>query len=351
MSKDYCQEIASIIDDYRYKDRKDNILKIDINKFHVEKWVAQFEDNHDIILSETLNLLKHYYFSKENINKYLMSIYGSKDLFGDNLRNGISNTCFLNFQTKGNSQKRLFKKSVKLVNKLYGIDISQPDYTSTSFLYVDDCMFSGMTVKKDIERLIGIIPNNSTIHLVFIAVHSFSNWWVKKTLEDILSDNNINLQIWWFKEFQNSGGRNYTYECLWPMEYKSTDINEYVKCIQDEMRQNPQKSHRLFRTSEYTGGIFTSENNRNILEIELMKAGLKIRNFPQKVNNYMRPMGYDNRISFGFGAFFATYFNMSNNCPLAFWWGDANAPSYHPFSNWYPLLPRKSNDIGCGAFE
>lgn len=32
-------------------------------------------------------------------------------------------------------------------------------------------------------------------------------------------------------------------------------------------------------------------------------------------------MGYDNRISFGFGAFFATYMNMSNNCPLAYWWG------------------------------
>lgn len=350
MSKDYCQQIASVLDDYRYKDRKNNILKIDIDKYHVEKWVEQFEDNHDIILHETLNLLNNYYFSKEEIKQYLIDICTSKKIFGHDIKKGINNTCFLNCQEKGNSQKRLFKKSVKIVEELYGIDISQHDYTCTSFLYLDDCMFSGMTVKKDVERLIGMIPNNSTIHLVFIAVHSFSEWWVKKSLEDILSNKNINLQIWWFKKFQNSWGKNYAYECLWPMQYQSNELNEYIKYIQNEINKKPEKKYRTFRTKEYTGGVFTSENNRNILEIELMKAGLKIRNFPQKVNNYMRPMGYDNRISFGFGAFFATYLNMSNNCPLAFWWGDANAPYYHPFSNWYPLLPRKSNDVGGYVF-
>ncbi|MPM99118.1 hypothetical protein SDC9_146309 [bioreactor metagenome] len=57
-------------------------------------------------------------------------------------------------------------------------------------------------------------------------------------------------------------------------------------------------------------------------------------------------MGFDNRISFGFGAFFSTYMNMSNNCPLAFWWGDSNADPWHPFSKWYPLIPRKANERG-----
>lgn len=52
-----------------------------------------------------------------------------------------------------------------------------------------------------------------------------------------------------------------------------------------------------------------------------METGLKIIGFPKDPKPYMRPMGYDNRISFGFGAFFATYMNMSNNCPLAYWWG------------------------------
>ena len=75
MSKDYCQEIANIIEKYRMKDRKNGILKIDIDKEYVERWVSQFENNHDIILQETAKLLGEYYFTKESIEEYLTSIY------------------------------------------------------------------------------------------------------------------------------------------------------------------------------------------------------------------------------------------------------------------------------------
>ena len=48
-------------------------------------------------------------------------------------------------------------------------------------------------------------------------------------------------------------------------------------------------------------------------------------------------------ISLGFGAFFATCFNISNNCPLAFWWGDLWSLSSETLGKWYPLLPREVN--------
>lgn len=56
------------------------------------------------------------------------------------------------------------------------------------------------------------------------------------------------------------------------------------------------------------------------------------------------PIDYDFFDSLGFGAMFITYRNIANNCPLALWWGAPNSPEDHPFSKWYPLFPRKSNE-------
>ena len=89
--------------------------------------------------------------------------------------------------------------------------------------------------------------------------------------------------------------------------------------------------------------LFTSNYNRTIYEQALLKAGSYIYTLPQNKSNRMRPMGFSSNISLGFGAFFLTCYNISNNCPLALWWGDTSQPDYHPFSKWYPLFPRKTN--------
>lgn len=350
---DYCQEITSVIEDYRYKDRRNNILKINIDKYHVEKWVSQFDDHHDVILQETLFLLKDFYFSKKDIGKYLNSTFSNKRIWGDDIEKNLSNTGFLDFQIKGESQHRLYQKAAKEILNLYGIDIknNKNNYNLKSYLYVDDCMFSGVTLSKDLSRLIDQIPCGSKIDVVFIISHSFSEWWVYKNLEQKLNDKNIELHLWRHLVINNSGGKNTQYDCLWPMSYESDNVENYLKHIKRESESNPDKKVRLFRTNNYKGDIYSSEKNREIIEKQLMEAGLKIMNFCESTNQYMRPMGYDNRISFGFGAFFATYLNMSNNCPLAYWWGDSSAEEYHPFSRWYPLLPRKSNKNGGDGFE
>ena len=346
MAIDYCQEIADIISDYRQHDRKSGSLDTVFNKYHVERWISQFDNNQDIILEETANLLSEYYFPEGTIVDYLETIYSSNKIWGSRISNAISDTIFLDCQSKGHSQHELYIKSRNIILDLYGVDINDYDTDSKNFLYVDDCLFSGNTLRKDILNLLGDIPNGSTIDAVFIAVHSFSQWWVKQTLKEILDEKNITLNIWSFKEIQNSGGKNLRYECLWPIEYCSELLDKYLQLIDQEANDNPEKKVRLFRETKYTGGPYTSNTNRVIFEQELMEAGLKIMGFCENPKQYMRPMGFDNRISFGFGAFFATHMNMSNNCPLAFWWGDPNANSWHPLSRWYPLLPRKTNEPG-----
>ena len=74
-AEDYCEEIAEIIAGYRLHDRKSGALNIKIDKAHVERWINQFDSNQEIILKETLNLLRSYYFTQglglENLSELL----------------------------------------------------------------------------------------------------------------------------------------------------------------------------------------------------------------------------------------------------------------------------------------
>jgi hypothetical protein len=95
-----------------------------------------------------------------------------------------------------------------------------------------------------------------------------------------------------------------------------------------------------------TGGklehpIFSSEEGRQLLERELLLAGMRIRSFSQNPSKALRPLGFS-PFGLGFGSMIATYRNCPNNVPLALWWGDSAAEAGHPFSKWRPLLPRKT---------
>lgn len=87
--------------------------------------------------------------------------------------------------------------------------------------------------------------------------------------------------------------------------------------------------------------IFSSEEGRQLLEREFLRAGVRIRGFCQNPNQIMRPLGFSS-FGVGFGSTIVTYRNCPNNAPLALWWGDPNAHHNHPFSRWYPLLQRRT---------
>lgn len=70
MQKDIMErEIAEIIKGFR----QDSIeIEIEMNQEHVHKWISQFSpDTQNIILEETLHILKEWYFPKDKINLFL----------------------------------------------------------------------------------------------------------------------------------------------------------------------------------------------------------------------------------------------------------------------------------------
>ena len=92
--------------------------------------------------------------------------------------------------------------------------------------------------------------------------------------------------------------------------------------------------------------VFSSEEGRQLLERELLLAGVRIRSFCQNPKRVMRPLGFC-VFGLGFGSLIVTFRNCPNNSPLALWWGDPDAGLSSPLSRWYPLLPRKTYSEEC----
>jgi hypothetical protein len=89
--------------------------------------------------------------------------------------------------------------------------------------------------------------------------------------------------------------------------------------------------------------LFTSPEAREVVERAFLKAGAMLVCAAKNPAESMRPLGFEKLISLGFGSMFITYRNISNNCPLALWYGDPSKSG--PLSLWYPLFPRKTQIV------
>lgn len=339
-------QIADKIKDYRKGE-----LSFDLDEEHVDKWIQQFDEETRIsILWETLNLINNYYMDESAIDEYINEILALEDIFTKNVRNGLNIIQFLDVQNKGRSQKNLLNLINEKTLNLYSQNINLINSPNISkYIYVDDGLYSGSTVRHDIERWISLANPNSELYLIFLCVYSSGRWYTEKKIKQICDSKNIEVFFLWGHYFDNFPQNKYgelSYDCFWPQEVDDSNCDLYLETLEIEAEEKKYSNIRGYRDIECNSRIFSCDFNRTIIETEFMKAGAYIITLPSKLNKSMRPMGYDYFASVGFGAFFVTYMNISNNCPLALWWGDPEAPGWHTLSKWYPLFPRKGNATG-----
>ena len=341
-----CKDIAEIIADYRYEDRKSGALGISIDKSHVEKWIDQFPENQDIILRKTKKLLDNFYYSQAQTYAFLKMVAMYNE-WGDP-KDIMEKAYFLDCQTEGHSQHSLLDMMEQVVQECYHVQIKRTNRAvegEALYLYLDDGLFSGKTLVQDMQSLIPDIQEGSEIIAIFMVCYSFGAWWANRRVEEMFGKKQLYFRFLYQRHLENSSGTKYPFDCLRPTKYQSDALDRYIEILEAEHQRTPKKKLLLYRDSSLPKSeLFGSEEKRLVLEKGLMEAGLKIYNLAQNQAEYMRPMGFDNRISLGFGAFFSTFMNMANNCPLAYWWGDPGAGEWHPFSRWYPLLPRRAHD-------
>ena len=116
----------------------------------MDRWISQFpEEERIVVLTETNRLLEQNYVDQAKFMEWEMYIETNADIVGENPQKTISKSQFLDIQTKGNSQKRLVPmvESYLQACGYTGVNTCAPGEVRNYF-YLDDCLFTGMTLLK-----------------------------------------------------------------------------------------------------------------------------------------------------------------------------------------------------------
>ena len=320
--------IADTIKDYR----EGEIAQLTPD--HVDRWVYQFDNTVQVpLLHELDHVLKKTYFSKSYVSRFFAK------RVGNNLRDFWQNATILDIQQRGHSQTEIRELFGQALKRKYGLNIDECGSRGGTFIYLDDALFTGYRIGDDVSDWIANGPDKATLYIIVIASHRLGEWKCTERLKTAVLESGKEI-VPRFRpaiRLENRISYRNSSEVLWPTVLPDNDaLQNYVQSEKEYPFEPRQPGGRLSKN------IFSSENGRQLLEQELLLAGVRIRSFCKDPSQAMRPLGFGS-FNIGFGSTIVTYRNCPNNCPLALWWGDPNASPYHPFSKWYPLLPRKTH--------
>lgn len=320
------QSIATIITDYQ-----SGILPMP-TPAHVNQWIDQFPAGKQLhILAEMEHVLSKTYFSKAKVESFMRSVIGHNGWIQGDAVEFWRATHFLNLQPQGNSQRELLALFDQELAKITGLSIAQCG-KGNRFVYIDDGLFSGGRLGSDLKSWIeNVAPQNAELIIATIAVHTQGLYFTKRSLNAANTESGKNLTIKWghlisiedgiFEEKVNAS------DVLRPTG-PGTDpaVAAYIVTLGKD---------QTWRAGASVGPkqFFSSDQGRQVLEQEFLKAGVAVRDMCPLLNAYQRPLGNTTMRTIGFGTMFATYRNCPNNAPLVLWAGDP----------WYPLLRRVTN--------
>lgn len=300
---------------------------------HIEKWVSQFNVSiRTPLLKELDHVLKKTYISKVDVEQFIANLVKNKKFSGDNPCLFWKKVKFLNIQKEGNSQREFLQLFNGILKKECYLSIDDCGQDAETYLYLDDIIFSGNHVCKDLNSWIQSgIPQHVKVHVVVMAYHQYGRFNADRRIQSYAQKAGKQVDITWWTILTIENRRKYidTSDVLRPVIIpEDIDVQNYVHdCF---------KNYKpLLRKAGNVGvnKFFSSESGRHLLEQEFLKVGVHIKLKCPYLQNYQRPLGNDTLESLGFGSLLVTFRNCPNNCPLAFWVGDP----------WYPLFPRKTN--------
>jgi len=287
---------------------------------HIEKWLLQFSDeNQDLILQETSRLIENFYFSEDTITSELLSVC-NKGL--DKSRDYT----LIPHQRSGSSREYF----TSLFERKAGENGIRLNEESHNYLLIDDCIFSGNTMIKELESWLEInYREGITITIVVHAYYKQGAEYLKYRIERARLEGNYQFMgtILSQKAFNESN--------LMRPRAESHESKEYFDLLSNYKNESQSRKPLIPpRVSDVVNDpLFSSPSVRNIFEDEMLTYGKRlVETTGYPIQNSLRPMGYDARLSYGFGAFYANFRNISNNCPLAFWYKS---------EGFYPLIDRK----------
>lgn len=325
-----CEAISQIIQGYA--DDRYGVY----DTAHVNRWIEQFDDNErQLVLEETLHIFQNQYITRDKFTELVSTVIDFDKIHSGNPRQFWENASLLQIQLHGNSQNEL--------NRIFS-DVLQEKYQvgciinnrSLNYFYIDDFIFSGNRLYNDICQWVEQEnPENCKLNVVTIGYYTSGQYSTECKLKELFAERNIALEFYRYDEciLENRLKYRNSSERFWPTANVLDDatIQAYVA------EKEPNFTYR--EVAPHENKVFSSDRREQYEKI-MLKYGIRIVGFPRTNSAVVKPLGYDTYRTFGFGSAVFTFRNCPNNNPLAFWWGDPEAPAQHPFSQWYPLLQR-----------
>lgn len=348
--------IFEIIKDYQcdYQDRK-----FDLSPEHVQHWADQFGDESEFVLSELFHFIPEIYISKEKAKELLLERLKHFQLYYkyNTMNELIINSHFFDVQKPEKSQGELLNLIDEILQQEHFIEYkSFQNNTKKHFIYFDDLLATGGTIFKDLKNWLedesngkknydALLEREITLAVSLFCCHSlgFSNieWQLMKLTSDDIkklmyfkSDYIIenNLKTKWIAESQRLN-------CAFPIDEQSKNVKEYFNSLAAEKTSFPAFRPRTLPKIET---FFSSPENRIKLENLFVEKGIELLNKIKSDNpdQRKRPLGDTVRShkTLGTGTLFFTWRNISNTCPLVFWW-DVHG------HDWMPLFCLKNRGV------
>ena len=275
--------LADLIADYREGEvpRPDSA--------HVQNWLNQFDEPlREPILDEMTHVLQKTYVSKIKVNKFLAGLVTVQKLTGDDPASFWQNASFLDIQTRGNSQKDFLALFAPPLKEKTGLDLVKCGKDPSCYIYIDDGIWTGMTLIESLSRwLRQTAPNKSVVHVIVIAGHVGGKHYAETQLQKLAKEINKTVEFHWW--------------ALHPIEDRKININSSDvlrptvlpddKATQDYAAALKYKP--AFRTPGQVGAlkVFSTDAGRQLLEQQMLTKGSYIRTVAPNLPKYARPLG------------------------------------------------------------
>jgi hypothetical protein len=320
------KSIADTIADYRAGEIATPTLE------HVDRWISQFlPEVQQPILAEMEHVLSRTYIKKANVETFLASVVTNPKLTGADPCAFWRGVTFLDIQGGGHSQHDMLTIFSDALQRECGFTIAQcGGPNANTFLYLDDVLFTGNRILRDLTGWINsAAPQSATVHVITIGLHRGGQFYARGKIAQAATAAGKAIALTWWRIVEIEDRRAQT---------DSSDVLRPTIIPNDPATQAYVQSLGFAPVLRKPGsvggnGFFSSEQGRGLLEQEFLKAGVHIRSICPHLGVYQRPLGNVVLKTTGFGSMIVTFRNCPNNAPLALWAGNP----------WYPLFARKTN--------
>ena len=329
--KELLDSIANRIADYRQGEiRRDTPATIN-------EWLQQFPNGiQEPLLSALDSVLRKTYVSRESFKTFLKGLASTEKLSsGSDPGDYWKDVNFLDIQRGGSSQVEILAMFDEVLQETYGFGIDQTGSPDGEFIYLDDCIGTGTRVLGDVcDWLETVALPQIRLHIITPIIYKGS-WWVDEKIRKAATENGktIHLKKWSLDKFRMENRRRYRNQSdvLWPTSIPDNEAVRHYCAYLEGLGYPP-----VLRESGNPGilGIFENDAQKILMEDAFLIRGCEIRQKQTAMPDVLRPLGYHNLDTLGFGSMFITFRNCPNNCPLPLWVDQQVYPA---------LFPRKTN--------